>query len=82
MSGSAPGVAEQMRLAVLAAYDRLFGLELEQLAVDGCISKAPCGGQVAGTSPTDRREQGLKRSMATEASGILLACWLPRPPAR
>jgi hypothetical protein len=37
-----------VRLAVLAAYDRLFGLELEQLAVDGCITKAPCGGQVAG----------------------------------
>jgi hypothetical protein len=53
------GVAEQVRLAVLAAYDRLFGLELKQLAVDGCITKAPCGGQVAGPSPTDRREQGL-----------------------
>jgi transposase len=33
------GVAEQLRLAVLAAYDRLFGLELEHLAVDGCITK-------------------------------------------
>jgi transposase len=45
------GVAEQLRLAVLAAYDRLLGLELEHLAVDGCITKAPCGGQVAGPSP-------------------------------
>ena len=52
------GVAEQLRLAVLAAYDRLFGLELEHLAVDGCITKAPCGGQTAGPSPTDRRKQG------------------------
>jgi hypothetical protein len=42
------GVAEQLRLGVLAAYDRLFALELEHLAVDGCITKAPCGGQVAG----------------------------------
>jgi transposase len=41
------GVAEQLRLAVLGAYQRLFGLELEPLAVDGCITKAPCGGQVA-----------------------------------
>jgi hypothetical protein len=41
-------VAEQLRLAVLAAYQRLFGLELAHLAVDGCITKAPCGGQVAG----------------------------------
>jgi transposase len=52
------GVAEQLRHAVLAAYDRLFGLELEHLAVDGCITKAPCGGQVAGPSPVDRRKQG------------------------
>ncbi len=35
---------------VLAAYDRMLGLGLEQLAVDGCITKAPCGGQVAGPS--------------------------------
>jgi transposase len=72
------GVVEQLRLAVLAAYDRLFGLELEQLAVDGCITKAPCGGQVAGPSPVDRRKQGLKRSVAVEAAGIPLAV-VPAP---
>ena len=52
------GVAERLRLEVLAAYDQLFGLELEQLAVDGCTTKAPCGGQTAGPSPVDRRKQG------------------------
>src|SRR5512133_2907934 len=67
------GVAEQLRLVVLAAYDQLFGLELAQLAVDGCITKAPCGGQTAGPSPVDRRKQGLKRSVAVEAGGIPLA---------
>jgi len=66
------GLAEQVRLLVLAAYDRLFGLELEHLAVDGCITKAPCGGQTAGPSPVDRRKQGLKRSIVTEACGIPL----------
>jgi transposase len=75
------GVVEQLRLAVLAAYDRLFGLELEQLAVDGCITKAPCGGQVAGPSPVDRRKQGLKRSVAVEAAGIPLAV-VPAPANR
>jgi transposase len=74
----AAGVAEQLRLAVLAAYDRLFGLELEHLAVDGCITKAPCGGQTAGPSPVDRRKQGLKRSVAADAGGIPLAA-LPAP---
>jgi len=73
------GVAEQLRLLVLAAYDRLFGLELEHLAVDGCTTKAPCGGQVAGPSPVDRRKQGWKRSMAVEAGGIPLACCPPPP---
>ena len=72
------GVAEQVRRAVLGAYDRLFGLELEHLAMDGCITKAPCGGQVAGPSPVDRRKQGLKRSVATDAGGIPLAA-VPAP---
>jgi hypothetical protein len=47
--------------------------------VDGCITKAPCGGQVAGPSPVDRRKRGLKRSMVTEAGGIPLAT-LPAQP--
>ena len=72
------GVADQLHLLVLAAYDQLFGLELEQLAVDGCTTKAPCGGQVAGPSPVDRRKQGLKRSVAVEAAGLPLAT-LPAP---
>jgi transposase len=75
---SSAGLAERLRLEVLAAYDRLFGLEPEQLAVDGCSTKAPCGGQVAGPSPVDRRKQGLKRSVATEAGGIPLAA-VPAP---
>jgi transposase len=75
------GLAERLRREVLGAYDRLFGLELEHLAVDGCITKAPCGGQVAGPSPVDRRKQGLKRSVATEAGGIPLAA-VPAPANR
>jgi transposase len=67
------GVAEQLCLLVLGAYDRMLGLGLEQLAVDSCTTKAPCGGQVAGPSPVDRRKQGLKRSVAVEAGGIPLA---------
>jgi hypothetical protein len=65
-------VAEQLRLAVLAAYDRMLGLELEHLAVDGCTTKAPCSGEVAGRSLVDRGKQGLKRSVVTDAGGIPL----------
>ena len=42
------------------------------VAVDGCITKAPCGGERAGPSPVDRRKGGLKRSVATEDYGIPL----------
>jgi transposase len=34
------GVADQLHRLTLAAYDRLHGLDLEYLAVDGCITKA------------------------------------------
>jgi hypothetical protein len=71
-------VAEQLRRAVLAAYDRMLGLELEHLAVDSCTTKAPCGGQTAGSSPVDRRKQGLKRSMVIEAGGLPLGA-VPAP---
>jgi hypothetical protein len=56
----------------LAAYDRIIGLDLDDLAVDGCITKAPCGGEVAGRSPVDRGKQGMKRSVASDGEGLPL----------
>jgi transposase len=73
------GLAEQLRLLVLGAYDRLLGLESEHLVVDGCITNAPCGGQVAGPGPVDRRKPGLKHLVAVEMGGIPLRCCPPRP---
>ena len=66
------GVIDRLRELVLAAYDAMIGLETEDLSVDGCITKAPCGGECAGPSPVDRRKQGLKRSSAVDANGIPL----------
>jgi transposase len=66
------GVAHKVHAAAVAAYDLIVGLELGDLSVDGCITKAPRGGERAGPSPVDRRKGGLKRSVATEASGIPL----------
>ena len=40
--------------------------------MDGCITKAPCGGQHAGRSPVDRGKRGRKRATVTEARGIPL----------
>jgi len=67
-----PGLAEQVHLLVLEAYERMIGLDLEDLAVDGCITKALSGGEMAGRSPVDRGKQGLKRSVLIEGAGIPL----------
>jgi hypothetical protein len=69
---AAAGIGEAVHALALAAYDRMIGLELGDIAVDGCITKAPCGGDCAGPSPVDRRKGGLKRSVATENYGIPL----------
>jgi transposase len=66
------GVMERLRELCLEAYDRLIGLELSEMAVDCCITKAPCGAEKAGRSPVDRGKAGIKRSMAVDASGIPL----------
>jgi len=66
------GVMEYLRQICLDAYDRLIGLELSEVAVDGCTTKAPCGGEKAGRSPVDRGKRGIKRSMAVDACGIPL----------
>lgn len=66
------GVMEALRRIALQAYDRFIGLELSDVAVDGCITKAPCGGEKAGRSPVDRGKQGTKRSTAVDARGIPL----------
>ncbi len=64
------GAMEVLRGIALEAYDRFIGLELSDVAVDGCITKAPCGGEKAGRSPVDRGKQGTKRSTAVDANGI------------
>ena len=69
---AAAGLSEQVHALALAAYDRMLGLELDDLAVDGCITKAPSGGEVAGRSPVDRGKGGLKRSIVTEGTGLPL----------
>jgi len=63
---------EQLRKMALASYDRMIGPDLSDIAVDCCITKAPCGGEKAGRSPVDRGKQGIKRSMVVDANGIPL----------
>ena len=66
------GVFARLKRIVLESYDRIVGLVLDQIAVDGSITKATGGGEVAGRSPVDRGKQGLKRSGMTDGYGIPL----------
>jgi transposase len=68
----ASGVMRRLQQIVLDAYDWMIGLDLSDVAVDCCITKAPCGGQKAGKSPVDRGKGGIKRSMVVDAKGIPL----------
>jgi hypothetical protein len=68
----ASGVMDTLQGLVLEVYDRILGLQLSDVAVDGCITKAPCGGERAGKSPVDRGKQGLKRSTVVDGEGVPL----------
>jgi transposase len=66
------GIFAKLKQIALDSYGRMAGLVLEELAVDGCITKAPGGGQCAGRSPVDRGKLGMKRSLLVEGYGIPL----------
>lgn len=68
----ASGVIDSLRTMTLKAYDRMVGLEPQELAVDSCTTKAPCGGEKAGRSPVDRGKRGIKRSIVVDGRGIPL----------
>ncbi|MEU7642999.1 IS5 family transposase [Streptomyces sp. NPDC039016] len=66
------GIFSQLKQIALDSYDRIVALMLDQIAIDGSLTKAPGGGEVAGRSPVDRGKQGLKRSGMTDGYGIPL----------
>jgi len=66
------GAMDALREMVIGVYDRLIGLELRDMAVDCCITKAPCGGEKAGRNPVDRGKRGVKRLSVVDGEGIPL----------
>jgi transposase len=66
----AAGVFERLEAETRAGYDRIIGLDLSFVALDGSTHKAPCGGEGTGKSPVDRAKLGYKWSVATDANGI------------
>ena len=45
------GVGEEVLRAALAGYDQMVGLDLDDLSVDGSITKSPCGGRSVRAQP-------------------------------
>ena len=66
------GIFADLKKIARESYDRIVGLVLEEIAVDGCITKAPGGGECAGRSPVDRGKLGMKRSLMVEGRSIPL----------
>jgi transposase len=66
------GVFARLRQIALESYDRIVGPLLDQIAIDGSITKAPGGREVTGRSPVDHGRQGLKSSGMTDSYGIPL----------
>jgi hypothetical protein len=78
---TALGVMQQLWHLALAAYDRMVGLELSDLAIDSCITKHPAVARWPAAGPVDRGKHGLKRSMITDARGIPVGVGQQRPAA-
>jgi transposase len=65
------GVFDAIAVEALQAYDRVIGLDLSDVSVDGSLHKSPCGGEGTGKNPTDRGKLGWKWSILTDRNGIL-----------
>ncbi len=64
------GVFDRLVEEALCGYDKIIGLDLTEVAIDGSQHKAPFGGQGTGRNPTDRGKQGWKWSIAADRHGI------------
>jgi hypothetical protein len=73
------GLADRLRLAVLGAYERLFGLELDHLAVDGCITKAPAAARPPGPARSTAASRGSSAPRSPRRTASRWVRWRPQP---
>lgn len=66
----AAGAFEHLVEEAIEAFDKMIGLDLSEVSVDGSLHKAPMGGEGTGPNPTDRGKTGWKWSVATDANGV------------
>lgn len=64
------GVFERLWASGLVEFDTERGLDFEWQSIDGCMTKAPLGGEATGPNPTDRAKKGTKRHLLTEGHGL------------
>ncbi len=57
----------------ISTYDKIVGLDLSEVAVDGSLHTSPGGGEGTGKNPTDRSKFGHKWSTLTDKPGIPLS---------
>ena len=74
------GAMDALEEIVKETYDRTIGLELSDIAVDCCITKAPCGGQRSGR---EARWTGAREASNARWPSMPMASrsepWRPRP---
>lgn len=66
----AAGVYDAIATEAIEAFDKIIGLDLSDVSVDGSLHKAPAGGQGTGKNPTDRSKLGWKWSILVDRKGI------------
>jgi transposase len=77
----AAGVFDRLFDEAVAAYDKIVGLDLTEVCIDGAQAKARCGGEGTGRNPADRGKTGWKWSVAVEATGVPIG-WVVAPANR
>jgi transposase len=66
----AVGAFQHLVEEAIKGFDKMIGLDLSEVSVDGSLHKAPMGGEGTGPNPTDRGKTGWKWSIATDTNGV------------
>lgn len=66
----AAGAFQHLVEEAIKAFDKVIGLDLSEVSIDGSLHKAPMGGEGTGPNPTDRGKTGWKWSVATDTNGV------------
>ena len=65
----AADVFEQLKAEATAAFDRIIGLDMSDVALDGSLHKAPYGGEGTGPNPADRGKRGWSGLLLLNVTG-------------